>query len=59
MNVYFFAGIKSVALSYSRISLADVAEKLQLDSPEDAEYIIAKVRIQINNRFFNLLLNIC
>lgn len=35
-------GIKSVALSYSRISLADVAEKLQLDSPEDAEYIIAK-----------------
>ena len=39
----FFTGIKSVALSYSRISLADVAEKLQLDSPEDAEYIIAKV----------------
>lgn len=35
-------GIKSVALSYSRISLTDVAEKLQLDSPEDAEYIIAK-----------------
>lgn len=35
-------GIKSVALSYSKISLADVAEKLQLDSPEDAEYIIAK-----------------
>jgi len=35
-------GIKSVALSYSRISLADVADKLQLDSPEDAEYIIAK-----------------
>lgn len=36
-------GIKSIALSYSRISLAGVAEKLQLDSPEDAEYIIAKV----------------
>jgi len=35
-------GIKSIALSYSRISLAGVAEKLQLDSPEDAEYIIAK-----------------
>lgn len=35
-------GIRSVAQAYSKISLADVAEKLQLDSPEDAEYIIAK-----------------
>ena len=26
-----------------RISLADIAEKLQLDSAEDAEYIVAKV----------------
>jgi hypothetical protein len=43
----YISGIKSVALSYSRISLADVADKLQLDSPEDAEYIIAKVRICI------------
>lgn len=41
--ILFVLGIKSVAASYSRISLADVAEKLQLDSPEDAEYIIAKV----------------
>ena len=31
-----------ISLSYSRISLADIAMKLQLDSPQDAEYIIAK-----------------
>jgi len=31
-----------ISLSYSRISLADIAAKLQLDSPQDAEYIIAK-----------------
>jgi len=31
--------------SYSRISLADIADKLQLGSPEDAEFIIAKVII--------------
>lgn len=32
-----------ISLSYSRISLADIAQKLQLDSPEDAEFIVAKV----------------
>lgn len=32
-----------VNISYSRVSLADVATKLQLDSAEDAEYIVAKV----------------
>lgn len=32
-----------INLSYSRISLADIAQKLQLDSPEDAEFIVAKV----------------
>lgn len=31
-----------ISLSYSRISLADIAKKLRLDSPQDAEYIIAK-----------------
>uniref|UniRef100_T1IVT3 PCI domain-containing protein n=1 Tax=Strigamia maritima TaxID=126957 RepID=T1IVT3_STRMM len=35
-------GIRMINLSYSRISLADIAHKLQLDSPEDAEFIIAK-----------------
>ena len=32
-----------INLSYSRISLADIAQKLLLGSPEDAEYIVAKV----------------
>merc|ERR1712226_1361179 len=31
-----------INLSYQRIGLADVAQKLLLDSPEDAEYIVAK-----------------
>lgn len=36
-------GVRMINLSYLRISLADVAHKLQLDSPEDAEFIVAKV----------------
>jgi 26S proteasome regulatory subunit N3 len=32
-----------ISLSYAKISFSDVAQKLQLDSPEDAEYIVAKV----------------
>jgi len=35
-------GIKMISLSYAKISFSDVAQKLQLDSPEDAEYIVAK-----------------
>ena len=35
--------IRRISLAYSRISLADVAAKLNLESPKDAEYIIAKV----------------
>ena len=35
--------IRMISLAYSRISLVDVAQKLRLESPEDAEYIIAKV----------------
>ena len=38
-------GIRMISLSYSRISLADIAEKLRLDSSEDAEYIVAKVMV--------------
>lgn len=38
-------GIRMINLSYSRISLVDVAKKLLLDSPEDAEFIVAKVRL--------------
>lgn len=37
------AGVRMINLSYSRISLVDIAHKLQLDSPEDAEFIVAKV----------------
>ena len=36
------AGIRNVCQSYSRISLQDVCQKLHLDSPESAEFIIAK-----------------
>lgn len=36
-------GVRMISLSYSKISLSDVAKKLQLDSPEDAEFIVAKV----------------
>ncbi|CAF0864248.1 unnamed protein product [Didymodactylos carnosus] len=35
-------GIKMISLSYAKISFVDIAQKLQLDSPEDAEYIISK-----------------
>ena len=38
-------GIRMISLSYSRISLSDIAEKLQLDSSIDAEYIVAKVML--------------
>ncbi|KAL0273592.1 UNVERIFIED_CONTAM: hypothetical protein PYX00_006227 [Menopon gallinae] len=34
--------IRSIGLSYVRISPADIAKKLGLDSPEDAEFIVAK-----------------
>ena len=35
-------GVRMINVSYARISLSDIAQKLQLDSPEDAEYIVAK-----------------
>lgn len=35
-------GVRMINLSYSRIHLKDVATKLMLDNPEDAEYIAAK-----------------
>eukprot|EP00117_Sycon_ciliatum_P009728 scpid25353/ scgid11903/ 26S proteasome non-ATPase regulatory subunit 3; 26S proteasome regulatory subunit RPN3; 26S proteasome regulatory subunit S3; Proteasome subunit p58 len=36
------AGIRKISLSYSRISLADVADRLRLGSAVDAEFIVAK-----------------
>lgn len=35
-------GLRRINTSYSRISFADVAAKLKLDSAEDAEYVCAK-----------------
>lgn len=35
-------GIRMISLSYSRISLAEIARKLMLGSSEDAEFIVAK-----------------
>ena len=34
--------VKTISLAYSNITFADIAEKLHLDSPEDAEFIVAK-----------------
>lgn len=36
-------GIRYISLSYSCISLRDIADKLGLDDTLDAEYIVAKV----------------
>jgi len=35
-------GLRAISTSYSKISLADVSQKLALDAPEDAEFIVAK-----------------
>ena len=35
-------GLRKVNVAYSRIGFADICQKLRLDSPEDAEYIVAK-----------------
>ena len=35
-------GLKKINLSYSRISLADIAEKLNLPADSDVEFIVAK-----------------
>lgn len=43
-------GVRMISLSYSRISLKDICLKLQLDSEEDAEYIVAKVGLKRNLR---------
>ena len=38
------AGLRKIAVAYSTISFADIAEKLHLGSAEDAEFLAAKVR---------------
>lgn len=34
--------VRTISLAYSRIKFSDIAKKLLLDSPEDAEFIVAK-----------------
>jgi 26S proteasome regulatory subunit N3 len=34
--------VRTISLAYTRITFADIAQKLLLDSPEDAEFIVAK-----------------
>jgi 26S proteasome regulatory subunit N3 len=35
-------GIRLISLSYSKIALHDIAQKLALDNPDDVEFIVAK-----------------
>lgn len=35
-------GLKKISLSYSRISFADICDKLSLDNQDDVEFIVAK-----------------
>ena len=35
-------GLRRISLSYSRITFRDICEKLNLENPEDTEYIVAK-----------------
>ena len=35
--------MRTISLAYSRITFADIAAKLKVDSSEDAEHIVAKV----------------
>jgi 26S proteasome regulatory subunit N3 len=35
-------GLKRISLSYSKISLADIAQKLRLENPQDVELVVAK-----------------
>ena len=41
-HVVIKIGLRKINLSYSRISLKDITEKLKLESEKEAEYIIAK-----------------
>ena len=43
-HVVIKIGLRKINLSYSRISLKDITEKLKLENEKEAEYIIAKVK---------------
>ena len=42
-HVVIKIGLRKINISYSRISLKDITEKLNLESEKDCEYIVAKV----------------
>jgi len=56
-------GIRMVSLSYSRIPLKELCQKLHLETVEDAEFIVAKVSfpfsffLSLYSRTWSLLLN--
>jgi 26S proteasome regulatory subunit N3 len=35
-------GLRKISISYSRIALSDIAAKLHLDGPDQAEFVCAK-----------------
>ena len=41
-HVVIKAGLRKINLSYSRISIKDITEKLKLENEKETEYIIAK-----------------
>ena len=41
-HVVIKAGLRKINLSYSRISIKDIVEKLKLENEKDAEFIIGK-----------------
>ena len=51
-------GIRMICLSYSRISLKDIAAKLCLDSADDAEFIVGKVAFYVFFYIFGYLTGI-
>jgi 26S proteasome regulatory subunit N3 len=40
--------VRTISLAYSKITFADIAKKLLLDSPDDAEFIVAKVGCRLS-----------
>ena len=44
--------MRTISLAYSRITFADIATKLLLDSSEDAEHIVAKVDQDLRKKIY-------
>ena len=50
---------RTISLAYSRIKFSDIAAKLLLDSPADAEFIVAKVFFVYQTIFTVAFLDVC